>query len=214
MPRPRSLDNLAIASAALAVIDRDGLEALSMRTAAAELGMGTMSLYRYVAGRQDIERLAVDLIFSALDPEVTPGAPWQERLSESAWSFRAAVAAHPAAIPLLPIHYRHSPAALRWSEALLGILADAGFSSQQSVVALRSLTAYVIGALLNAFSTSVAETARTVLAEFSPDQYPNVMRVSQHVGTLTPEFEFGAGLAMLVAGLTVTADQGAGGSGA
>jgi hypothetical protein len=48
MPRPRSLSHDRIAAAALAVIDRRGLAALSMRTVAAELGMGTMSLYRYV----------------------------------------------------------------------------------------------------------------------------------------------------------------------
>src|SRR5438477_8989130 len=51
MPRPRSVTPERIARAALAVIDRDGLEGLSMRAVGQELGMGTMSLYRYVPDR-------------------------------------------------------------------------------------------------------------------------------------------------------------------
>jgi len=68
MPRPRSLTQAAIAAAALAVIDRDGVAGLSMRAVAAELGTGTMSLYRYVADRDELERWVVDLVLAEVDP--------------------------------------------------------------------------------------------------------------------------------------------------
>ena len=75
MPRPRSLTPDQIAAAALAVIDRDGLDALSMRTVARQLGIGAMSLYRYVTDRDQLEDLVVDLVLGAVDislPSIRP----------------------------------------------------------------------------------------------------------------------------------------------
>src|SRR6266542_4940063 len=63
MPRPRSLTLPQIAAAALAVLERDGLAALSMRTVAVELDVGTMSLYRYVDSKEQVEELVVGLVF-------------------------------------------------------------------------------------------------------------------------------------------------------
>lgn len=80
MPRPCSLDHTSIAGAALTVVDREGLSALSMRSLAAELGIGTMSLYRYVTGREEVERLIVDRIFLAADPDTVAHDSWQEQV--------------------------------------------------------------------------------------------------------------------------------------
>ncbi|MFD0664655.1 TetR/AcrR family transcriptional regulator [Thermocatellispora tengchongensis] len=75
MPRPRSLTETEIAAAALAVIDRDGLDALSMRAVAKQLGTGTMSLYRYVEDRAQLETLVVDLVLGSVDYTLPPRAP-------------------------------------------------------------------------------------------------------------------------------------------
>src|SRR5260370_32708785 len=66
----RSSTNAAIAAAALAVLDRDGVAGLSMRSVAAELRVGTMSLYRYVSDRPELERLV-------LPPRLAGGGPRQ-----------------------------------------------------------------------------------------------------------------------------------------
>ncbi|MYR02034.1 helix-turn-helix domain-containing protein, partial [Streptomyces sp. SID6139] len=71
MPRPRSLSHDQLAAAALTVLDRDGLAALSMRAVAKELGMSTMALYRYVRDRDELELLVVEFVLAAVDT----GAP-------------------------------------------------------------------------------------------------------------------------------------------
>ena len=65
-----------------------------MRTVAAEPGLGAMSHYRYVSGRQEMERLAVTLIFEAVNADVDHLAGWQRQVAELGLRFRAAVAAH------------------------------------------------------------------------------------------------------------------------
>lgn len=80
MPRPRSLTSTRIATAAIAVVDRDGLDALSMRTVAGELGMGTMSLYRYVADRAELEQLVVDEVLARIDLTTSARASWRTQV--------------------------------------------------------------------------------------------------------------------------------------
>ncbi|MFD1051394.1 TetR/AcrR family transcriptional regulator, partial [Kibdelosporangium lantanae] len=80
MPRPRSLDLADVATAALAVIDRDGLTGFAMRAVAVELGMGTMSLYRYVSDRAQLEALVVDQVLAGVDM-TPPRGTWQRQLT-------------------------------------------------------------------------------------------------------------------------------------
>jgi AcrR family transcriptional regulator len=201
MPRPRSLSHAAIAAAALAVIDRDGLSALSMRAVAAELGTGAMSLYRYVTGRGEIERLVTDLIFSTVDVGVPPGASWQQQVTELAGRIRTAIAAHPAVISLLLAHHHTSPNAWRCLEAMLGALTQAGFTGQQRVIAMRCLTAYVFGAVLNESHMALAGEGTAALAALSPAIYPLAAETAQQAVPVTPDQEFSQGLAILLEGL-------------
>jgi AcrR family transcriptional regulator len=201
MPRPRSLSPTAIAAAALAVVDRDGLEALSMRTVAAELGMSAMSLYRYVSGRQEIERLAVDLLFRTVDPDPPQHSGWEQQLTELAGRARAAIAAHPAVIPLLYAHHQFSPSAWRWLEAVLSALTQGGFIGQQRVIACRSLQAYIIGAVQIESLGSLTGEGTAALAALSPTDHPLVAQTALDAFTITPEQEFRQGIALLIQGL-------------
>ena len=114
MPRRRSLTNAAIAAAALAVIDRDGGAGLSMRAVATELRVGTMSLYRYVSDREELERLVADLVLAPVDTSQAQRLPWQQRVAELAERARAAISGHPAVIPLLLAHRHTAPNSWRW----------------------------------------------------------------------------------------------------
>ncbi|MFJ5880417.1 TetR/AcrR family transcriptional regulator [Kitasatospora cineracea] len=158
MPRPRSLTTRQIAAAALAVIDRDGLPALSMRTVAAELDRRTMALYRYVEDREELECLVVDLALGpVLDRAPTPvldratcepAAPSpRARLLALLDLMREAVGAHPGVLPLAVRHHGSCLPALRWRERLLEALADAGLDAPQRAAALHVLVAYVTGQL-------------------------------------------------------------------
>ncbi|RPE29135.1 TetR/AcrR family transcriptional regulator [Kitasatospora cineracea] len=150
MPRPRSLTTRQIAAAALAVIDRDGLPALSMRTVAAELDRRTMALYRYVEDREELECLVVDLALGPVLDRATraPAAPSpRTRLLTLLDLMREAVGAHPGILPLAVRHHGNCLPALRWREQLLEALADAGLDAPQRAAALHALVSYVIGEL-------------------------------------------------------------------
>jgi AcrR family transcriptional regulator len=201
VPRPRSLDQASIAAAALAVIDRDGLAALTMRAVAAELGMGTMSLYRYVSGREEVERLTVDRVFLAAGARVSPEASWQRQVTELSEAVRSAVSEHAAVIPLLLVHFQHSRGARSWLAALLGTLSQAGFTAPQRVIAVRSLQAYVIGMLQTQFLNPIHGAGTTALASLPPDEYPLIAQTAQAALSMAPGQEFGNGLALLLEGL-------------
>lgn len=204
MPRPRSLDHTSIAEAALGVVDREGLDALSMRTIARHLDVGAMSLYRYVSGREEVERLVVDHICLSVDASVSPPAGWKQQVRELSESLRVAVADHSAAIPLLLVHFQHSPNAWRWLEALLRALTRAGFTAQQRVIAVRCLQAYVVGALQGEFLAPLDGPGSGALAALSSGEYPLIVETAQAAASVTPDQEFGQGLALLLEGLAAS----------
>jgi AcrR family transcriptional regulator len=202
MPRPRSLSHARLASAALAVIDRDGLTGLSMRSVAKELGMSTMALYRYVDDREELERLVVDLVLGTVDTEPPgPEASWQERIEVLVRRLRDAVAAHPEIVPLTVTHRHRSLAGLRWSESVLGVLTEAGFDGDQRVVALRGLLGYVIGAIQLEHLGPLAGEGTVAIAELPPDAFPHMTETARDARKVSADREFLGGLALLLRGL-------------
>jgi AcrR family transcriptional regulator len=201
MPRRRSLSTAAIAAAALAVLDRDGTAGLSMRAVAAELGVGTMSLYRYVSDRGDLERLVVDLVLAPVDTSAAGHLPWPDRVADLAGRTRVAAAAHPAAIPLLLAHRHAAPNSWRWSEAVLAALTEAGFTGQARVIALRCLVSYITGALQAEYLGPLGGRGTDVLAALSPDSYPLLAETARSARAVPPDQEFGLGLEILLRGL-------------
>ncbi|CAM5744440.1 hypothetical protein STAFG_3553 [Streptomyces afghaniensis 772] len=202
MPRPRSLSHARLASAALAVIDRDGLTGLSMRSVAKELGMSTMALYRYVDDRQELERLVVDLVLGTVDTEPPgPEASWQERIEVLVVRLRDAVAAHPEIVPLTVAHRHRSLAGLRWSESVLGVLTEAGFDGEQRVIALRGLLGYVIGAIQLEHLGPLAGEGTVAITELPPDAFPHMTETARNARKVSADREFLGGLALLLRGL-------------
>lgn len=202
MPRPRSLTQDQPASAALAVIDRDGLAGLSMRAVAKELGMSTMALYRYVADREELERLVVEFVLADVDTEPPPsGAPWGERVEVLVRRLRDVVSAHPEAIPLTVMHRHESTSVLRWSEAVLGVLTEAGFDGERRVVALRSLLAYVIGALQLSRLGPLSGQGTVAISALQPAEYPYMSVTARQAREVGADEEFFGGLAALLRGL-------------
>ena len=203
MPRPRSLTPGQIASAALAVIDRDGLDALTIRAVTAELGVSTMALYRYVDGRDQLESLVVDLVLSDIATTAPPGPTWRDRVAVLAERVRVAVGAHPAVVPLLMTHRHRSPGLLTWSETMLGVLTGAGFDGTARVVALRAITGYLVGALQMQHLGPLAGAGTGAIAAQS--MFPLMSRTARDAAGVTPEAEFTAGLTALLTGLAPTA---------
>jgi AcrR family transcriptional regulator len=201
MPRPRSLSLDAIAAAALAVIDRRGLDALSMRTVAAELGMATMALYRYVTDREQVERLVVDQILSTVDTEVPGRASWATQATVLMERIRVSVFAHPGVVPLILAHRHRSVHSLRWMEAMLGVLTRAGLTGQRRVVALRALVAYLTGALVVQHYAPLSGAGTGAMADLPREEYPLLTETAQVARQLPAAEEFRRGLAALLHGL-------------
>ena len=111
MGRPAKISRDRLQAAALALVDRRGLGALSMRTLAAKLGTGPMTLYNHVAHRQDLEVLVVDAVVAQAEWSRTDHADWRDAVREIAIAVWRALRAHPNVIPL--VLTRRS----RWSQA-------------------------------------------------------------------------------------------------
>lgn len=204
MPRPRSLTHAQLASSALAVVDRDGLAGLSMRAVAQELGMSTMALYRYVADREELERLVVEFVLADVDTEPPPpsgAAAWDERIEVLVRRLRDVMSAHPAVVPLTVTHRHESPGVLRWSEAVLAVLTEAGFDGGRRVVALRSLLAYVIGALQLSRLGPLSGEGTVAISALRPTEYPYMAETARQARNVGADEEFFGGLAALLRGL-------------
>ncbi|MFD9522743.1 TetR/AcrR family transcriptional regulator [Streptomyces sp. NPDC059979] len=201
MPRPRSLTPDQLAVAALAVIDREGLAGLSMRAVAAELGISTMALYRYVEDRGELEALVVELVLSRVDSTPPPPGPLQDRVTTLTVRLRDTAAAHPALLPLTFTHRHRSPSVLRWGETLLGVLTEAGLGPEERIIALRALLAYVIGAVQQEHLGALSGAGTAAIADLPADAFPYLTEAARGAGSLTPDREFHGGLALLLAGL-------------
>ncbi len=204
MPRPRSLELDDVAAAALAVIDRDGLGSLTMRSTAAELGLGTMSLYRYVDSREQLEDLVVDLVTAGVDPVVPARAAWSTRVTTLALRVRDAIADHPAVVPLLLTRRHRTFGSLAWGEAVLAALADGGLRGRQRTIAFRSVLAYVLGAVQAEHLGSLSGAGTLAIAELPPDRYPHLVDAARHAGSISAEDEFRGGLEILLRGMGAT----------
>ncbi|NIJ11104.1 AcrR family transcriptional regulator [Saccharomonospora amisosensis] len=202
MPRPRSLTPTQLATAALAVVDREGLGALSMRTVAKELGMGTMSLYRYVSDRDQVEALVVDLVLQAVDVSMPRGSAGR-RLRVLADRARAAVSAHPAVVPLLLTHRHRSPSSRRWGEAMLTVLTEAGLTGRQRAIAFRAILGYVFGALQLEYFSPLSGPGTDALAELPVGEFPILSQTAMAAKAIPAREEFRQGLDILLRGLGV-----------
>src|SRR4029453_9229018 len=123
-PRP-PLTRQRVLEAALALADRGGIESLSMRKLAQELGVEAMSLYHHVANKDEILDGLVDIVFGEI--ALPPAPAWGPAMRQRAASAREALRRPPWATPLMESRATPGPANLRPHDAVLGGLRGAGF---------------------------------------------------------------------------------------
>ena len=140
-----SLDRDTILAAALALVDDDGLPALNMRALAARLGVGTMSLYHHVAGKEALLDGLVEAVLGEIEIPSPESGSWDHRAGAMARSLRDVALRHPGCVPLLVTRPFATGAALRPCEAAFDLLAEAGLDVEQALVAFRTMVAYVLG---------------------------------------------------------------------
>jgi len=146
-PRQRRLTRRAIIDRALELGDAEGLEAVSLRRLATELGVTPMALYRHVKDKQDLVNAMYETMVEDFDVklDVRPGMKWTTQLRRS---LMHAIALHdrPVALPLaIAYSGRGTPAIWRWFENGLNILVGAGFTRREAVEVNRMLSTLVTG---------------------------------------------------------------------
>ncbi|MCD0452816.1 TetR/AcrR family transcriptional regulator [Actinocorallia sp. API 0066] len=206
MDAPRaSLSRDAIVAAAGELIERDGVEALSMRKVAARLGVAAMSLYHHVPNKAAlvdavIERLVVDLDF-ADDPEADP----RERARGMMRAFRAAARERPRTVNLVLTRTFETPATLRLFEHALEIARAAGFSGSRAARIASAFVSYVIGALLREarFDRDAPGSDPFLHGPESvdPERFPHLTALLAEGFAYDPDAEFETGLDLLLDGL-------------
>ncbi|MFF9912863.1 TetR/AcrR family transcriptional regulator [Streptomyces sp. NPDC013457] len=111
-----------IVAAAVRIADADGIDGLSMRRIAADIGCGTMSLYNYVPRKEDLYELMVDAVSGEYDLPEPPSGDWRADMFRVAREARGILRRHPWVIRLMTTGYAFGPNALRFLEGSLACL--------------------------------------------------------------------------------------------
>jgi len=181
MPRiPLSRER--VLKAAIELADARGIEALSMRKLALELGVEAMSLYHHVAKKDDILNGIADAVLGEIELPAK-GADWKEAIRHSAISAHDVFLRHPWACSLVLTMSGISSARLRYMDALLASLREGGFSPELTYHGYHALDSHIMGFTLwqgNFPATeALADLAADFIRELPADQYPDL---AEHIG--------------------------------
>ena len=156
--RVRNLDYGAIVGAAMKLADHDGIEAVSMRSVASALDAGTMSLYRYVAGKDDLLDLILDEAYGQIPLPPRSRSDWRKQLKMVAVETRRVLKKHAWVSSLITMRPNLGPNYLRWFEFLLETTSSSGRSVEARMRMIGTLWAYVSGFI--AYELGEMETNR------------------------------------------------------
>ena len=218
-PRQRALSREAIIDAALAIVDTEGLDALTMRTVAAALRTGAASLYAYVGSKEELIELVVDRVIGEVRlPDQSDPSRWMTQLKEVAREMRRVFASHGdlarATFGRIPLGEN----ALNGAEGMLALMRAGGISDRVAAMVVDLLSLYVMGVAyedsLTAMNATTADDLtgfitemRRYFASLPGERFPNTVALAEELtaGDRDERFEFG--LEILLRGLlAVSAD--------
>jgi len=202
-----------IVTTALQIIDREGLEALSMRHLGAALGVDSMAIYYYLPNKAALFDGVVEAIYRDLTyDDIDPALPWQDQLSEAMRRFRQALRRHPNALPVVATRPPVQPDVLGVIEHLLAVLiAGSGLPPAQALNALTCAAVYTIGHALAEVGQPVGGEGQTpdeTLAEIA-GRYPHLAEAVASASASNPDAQFELGLRAMVVGLAALTHLGA-----
>ena len=192
-----------IVRAALELADREGVDSLSMRRLANHLGAGTMTLYGHFANKEDLLNAALDAAAAEKDLPEFQGS-WREQVHQLIAHARGLHQRHASAVEIWARQPVLGRVGLRWPEAGLRILEEAGFPEREAVVAFRLLVTYTYGFALFSRPRSGDGRAATqaALAQLPPDVFPRLHNAAHNFGdAMASEETFEYGLERVLDGL-------------
>jgi len=200
-PRTPLLSRERIVTAALALVDAEGLPAVSTRRLAAELGVRGPSLYNHFRTKDEILDAVADAVCADVDLSMfEDGTGWRDALVAWARSYRAALTAHPNIVPYLAQGPGRRPSQLRMADAVYGAMLDAGWTRAQATRIGALMRYFVAGSALGSFARGFVDDAALYERDYPHlDQAHLLAEHQQRVD----EGAFETGLRALVDGLAL-----------
>ena len=201
---------------ALALADAEGLEAVTIRRLAKELGVTPMALYWHFRSKEELLDGMAARIFEEIDPSVDTSGTWQEQMRALLGSMVSVLRAHPSTAILLSTRTASSEGSLRATEVALDILGRGGFSPTQATQVAR----HALSTLSNLVSgepgmvtrdesgelTDARRRARLFLESLPPERYPRLVEAATPLSEgVDPDTYFAFGLDLLLAGIEAIA---------
>jgi AcrR family transcriptional regulator len=224
--RREPISREAIVAAAIRLLDAEGLDALSMRRIANELGTGAASLYWHVGSRDGLLDLVFDeIIGEGTIPDPVPGK-WRDQIKEVAREQRAISLRHPYIVRLSIGRIPMGPNALRYSERVLAILRSGGLPPELAVKGSHLLISTINGFTLDetgvgdnaaedivAGMRQTADMARDYLSSLPSGSFPNLVALADEFSYVDRDEAFELLIDIFVDGLARLADlsEGSGG---
>jgi AcrR family transcriptional regulator len=199
MARPRHvlLTTERIVEAAAALVDDEGLEAVSVRRLATELGVAGPSLYHHFATKAEILDAVADAVIAQVDTSAFGETDWAKALRLWAQSYHAVLSAHPNIVPVLAQGPGRRPAALAMADTVYGALISAGWSPSRATHIGALLRYLVTGSALGSFALGFPDDPELY------EKYPHLHQ-AHHLAEHRARVDEGAfvlGLETLVSGL-------------
>jgi AcrR family transcriptional regulator len=200
---PAPLSRQAIVGAALGLADAEGLEAVSVRRMASELGAGPMRLYGYVGSKDELLALLVDRVYGEIEAP-TQNGDWRARLRAIAQGTERVARRHPWFVSIAGAHPPQGPNGLRLLEGALAAVDGLGLDAGEMVRAVHTVFAYAIGFVQLELVPSSApqEPADDYVARMvAGGELPTLARVFGSLGPVDAERSFASSLELVLDGL-------------
>lgn len=197
--RATRLSAQAIVETAIAVADQDGLDAVSIRRVATQLGVRPMSLYTHIASKEELlARMANELVgLMLLDPP--PSGDWREKLSATARRFHAVFVEHPWALAVVARHPRPGPNAMGFTKQLAGTVAELELAPHDMWTLLGIVNDYVLGHALRVGTRGVARALDAT--RFDVTELPELAALPDYDATRGSVDNFEIGLQAVLDGV-------------
>ena len=216
--RPR-LSKAAVVGRAIALADAEGVDALTIRRLAQELGVTPMALYWHFRNKDELLNGLSDQFWSEIDTDVDEAEPWPDQLRALLDSLVQVLREHPSASQLLVSGEKQSPAALEAIEVTLEVLSRGGFDPRRaSAVARNGLwTGLMLAMSEPGYGPSLNEGERAEqqrrnrirLAMLPPDRYPCLVEAAEPMTDCSdPDFHYRFGIDLFIRGVQAMAEQG------
>ncbi|MBM7170819.1 TetR/AcrR family transcriptional regulator [Streptomyces sp. G44] len=216
MARPRKplLSRDRIVETACALVDAEGLAAVSTRRLAAELGVSGPSLYNHFRTKDQILEAVADSVSAQVDLsmfDAADGRDWRTALHDWAVSYRAALTRHPNIVPVLARGPGRRPAGLRLADAMFGAMVDAGWPPAQATSIGALMRYFIMGSALGSFAGGFVDDETA----YDPADYPHLGQAHLLADRqqLIDDRAFETGLRALLDGLALQYEQVGGAAG-